>query len=59
MTTPLLSVLSLSTLTIKIVNCMMSGYHDYVRERKATGRLLGQLKSDGTGKLAKCLYATG
>ena len=38
---------------------MMSRYHDYVREKEATGRLLGQLKSDGTGKFAKHLYASG
>jgi len=58
-TTPLVSVLSLSTLTIKTVNCMISRYHDYVREKEATGKLLGELKSDGTDKLAKRLYATG
>jgi len=58
-TTPLASVLSLSTLTVKSVGCMMSIYHDKVRKKKETDRLLGELKSEGTASLAKRLYAAG
>jgi len=57
-TTPLASMLS-SSLTIKTINCMMSRYYGYVKEKEATGTLLGQLKSNGTGKLAKRLYTAG
>ena len=38
---------------------MMSRYHDYLREKEVIGKLFGQLKSDATGRLAKCLYETG
>ena len=58
-TTPLASVLSLSNLTIRSVNYVMSIYHDKVRKKKETDKLLGELKSEGTASLVKRLYAAG
>ena len=38
---------------------MMSIYYDQARKKKEMDKLLGELKSEGTASLAKCLYAAG
>ena len=58
-TTPLASVLSLSTLTIRSIRYMMSIWHDKTRQKETRDTLLGQLKSAGTASLAKRLCAEG
>ena len=58
-TTPLETVLSLSTLTIRSVKSMVSIWHDKVRHKESVDRLLGGLKSDGTSSLAARIYAAG